>query len=284
MTPDQAYQAFREANPYPVRALVSSGDAENALARAKGQSVMRGGWGAAVDTRRGLFVAAAAFIVVVAVISVVALFARSPGGVIDDPLPPPGTTTTSTQSETTTTTLAPPGPGLQAEIERFIAAYNAGDFGSLGSLLEPGLRRQAQWDRDPIDSQTIERVREQYEIEAELNTVISLTECVQVGPQRATCTILRQDDLTRHLGLPAQDDGRMTLEFGGGLVVDWQEQKPFVTDYVESAVRPFQRWFIEAYPELPDPSPCNGCPTWQANIGFADVVADYVEEWAATLE
>ena len=282
MTPNQAFKAFREANPFPVVPLARAEDAREALAVAKGDSPVGTGRPPFVGGRRGILVAAAAFLGVLAIGSLAWLVGQRSRDVVDDPVPPPIETTTTIPA--TATTLLAPTPELQAELDRFIVAYNSGDFEVLESILEPGLRRTAQWDFNPIDSQTMDRVADLYEIESELNTTLALSDCEMLGESRARCTILREDDLTRSLGLSPQNDGRLTLEFSGGLIASWDEQRPPSSDYNEFAVFPFTSWVRENHPEIPDPNPCNGCPQWQTNIGLAELIADLVDEWSDSLE
>ena len=291
---DQAYAAFRDANPAPAVEVADLPSPLEALRTAQGTppptpSAPPPGRRAPV----GLLTAAAVFLVVVVIGALAVLLTGGSQEFVDEPLPPPSTTIPSTTTPPTTTaptTTAAPviEPQTQALLDQFAAAYSSGDFDAFAPLLDPELELEILIEQDPAVVWDLAEVREQFGFYRALNTSMDLEDCRTLSSEAVSCLLLRTDDLVRIQGLEPARDVRVALRFADGLVTSWEERPAKGDNYQLLAVAPFARWLDENHPEVPNPKIRGGAPWWTPRgdivAQLPALVAEYAESLGVTLD
>ncbi len=290
ITTDQAYAAFRDANPAPVVEVDTLPSPLEALRMAQDAPTPTVPLAPPEPPRRslrvGLLTAAAVFALIVA-IGVVAYFAGRGGGA-DDVVDDPQVTTTLPQATTTVPpTTAPPAetlaitPATQSLLDQFAAAYGR-DFESFATLLDPDLAIEIRF-QDPPTIWGLDEMREQFEFYEALNTTLELGDCRAVDAEAVSCTMLRADDLVRIQGLEVVTDGLITLRFTDGLATSWAERYRVDIPYQDLVVTPFSLWLTDTYPEVPHPKVSGGAPWWTRRGDVVEQLPALVAEYAASL-
>ncbi len=293
ITTDQAYAAFRDANPAPVVEVDSLPSPLEALQIAQGTPTRPAPPEAPRRSlRAGLVTVVAVFALVVA-LGVLAFFAgRSPSDdVVNDPqvtttVAPPTTTVAPTTAPPTTTAPPPTTPVItpetQALLDQFAAAYGR-DFDSFATLLDPELEMHIRIELDPVVPWDLEEIREQFDFYELLNTSLELGSCRALDAEATSCLLLRTDDLTRIHELEPATDVRIVLRFTDGLVTTWTELPAKEDDYQRLAVAPFARWLDATHPEVPNPKVWGGAPWWTPRDNILELFPGLVAEYAASL-
>lgn len=286
MTPERAYIDMQQANPAPVVAVFDRPSADEALAIARSARQGRrarpagqgfGGLGSGLRIH-GAWVAAVVFAIVLVAGVVTAVLLSDIGEVVDDPVVPTTVLQVPTTEASTSSSIAAETLEL---VDAFAAAYNSGDHEVLRALLDPDMtflfKRQS--DSTPWSDEDL-RVR--HRIAAELNTQISIQDCVPLSGIRISCRVVRNDDLVRIAGIEPPSDTFWRFAFEDGLAIEWEEVIPDVPEYSEART-PFIRWLTEMHPEIENPGVFIGAP-WRTDTGFDDQVAGLVDEYAASVD
>lgn len=279
ITPDQAFRALQEANPSPTVAVEDRPPGEEMLARVK-QDEHSGLWVHKTPVsprRRGPLVAAAVFIVVLVLGILAGLIISDQPDVVDTTVPTPTTLETSPPDLT---------PELAEMVRAIEDAYNSGDFEAVQALMAPGA--DYVWQRASEGALggipwTAADLQTRFEIDVALNTQITLDDCQSLSEGGVLCVALRVDDLTRARRLEASRDVRWQLGFAEGLITEWVETTPDVSNYYELARRPFQEWFTDTYPSLESPATLLVGQPWRTDAGFEEIAAEVVAEYAAAV-
>ncbi len=275
VSPNQAHDLLVADNPAPTTPVERPTAAEFLQGQTTSvihldQSDRTAAWAG-----RGPLVAAAAFAAVLLLGALIVVLSAGRDDVVD-------------RIPTPTTLLVPDldASQLQTQAEQLAAAYSSGDFEAVTGLLAEGT--QYGWSRtsDFVSGPvlwTSEELRARLEIDAALNTTITLTGCQDLDSRRVSCAVLRVDDLMRAKGLEPINDVRWRFAIDDGLVVEWTEVTPDLSRYFTEAREPFHRWLDDNHPELETPySDLRGQP-WRTDTDFVEAAADLVAEYAASL-
>lgn len=274
---NEAFARLQDANPVAVVAVAKPSAAEFIADQGPGQVRSKTPRTRARLLNRGPLIGLAIFIVVLVVGVLISLNTGEGSDVVDTvptPTTIPATPSTAAVSQ------------LRQVAEELASAYGTGDFEAIDSLVANGTAygwsRHSDFTSGPV-YWTEPELRARVEIDAALNTTVELTDCQDLAETRISCAILRFDDLVRAQRLEPVGDVRWRLTIEDGQVVDWVEFTPDISNYFEKAREPFHEWLDENHPEVENPaSDARGLP-WRTDTGFADVAADLVAEYAASL-
>lgn len=281
---DRSFERLVLANPNPTVEVDGKPSGEEMLALVEGVSESRRPV-LPLDERRtwrsGVLVAAAAFVMVAVLVPALWILTRTSEEipVVTDPRIIPSTVVETTEAPTITTSAAVIDGTTQANLDRFVEIYNAGDVGAFMGFLAPDFVREIRRDRDDT-VQTLETVRLLYEIDAALNTELTLSCGLNFGSLQ--CETLKFNDLNRVLGNPPTAHWTSIFEFDDGLLVRWFENRLNVdTDY-DAQIRPFMAWVRANHPEVGELSRFVA-GDWVTREGIGAEIAGLVEEWAGSL-